>query len=124
MLQGLRAKFTQHAELAAMLLDTGTRPISEHSAVSKYWADGVDGSGANRLGYLLQRVRGELQSLSYETQAAATPLGAADGMPPNTPVMFYDKREAFYEFTNFFKAPIMVGGLWYATSENYFQSKK
>lgn len=124
MLEGLRAKFTQHADLSALLMSTGSRPIAEHSAVSKYWADGGDGSGANRLGYLIQRVRSELASQSYEQQPVATSLDEADRMPPNTPIMFYDKGAPFYEFTNFFKAPIIVAGLWYATSENYFQSKK
>jgi ribA/ribD-fused uncharacterized protein len=61
MLDALRAKFTQHAELQAILLGTGDAVLVEHTANDAYWGDGGDGSGKNRLGHLLMRVRAELR---------------------------------------------------------------
>jgi hypothetical protein len=61
MLDALRAKFTQHEELKAVLLGTGDAKLVEHTANDSYWGDGGDGSGKNRLGQLLMRVREELQ---------------------------------------------------------------
>merc|ERR1712232_1076234 len=37
---------------------------------------------------------------------------------------FYDRGKEGYELTNFSPHPISVGGVRYATSENYFQAKK
>lgn len=63
MLTALRCKFSQHPDLRALLLSTGTRPLVEHTANDAYWGDGGDGSGQNRLGALLQHVRRELAPL-------------------------------------------------------------
>jgi ribA/ribD-fused uncharacterized protein len=62
MMDALRAKFTQHDELKHILLDTGERRIVEHTPRDNYWADGGDGSGKNRLGELLMRLRSELRN--------------------------------------------------------------
>ena len=62
MLDALRAKFTQHDELRDLLLATGDAELIEHTANDNYWADGGDGSGKNRLGQLLMRLRGELRA--------------------------------------------------------------
>ena len=62
MLAALRAKFTQHADLRALLLGTGDARLIEHTANDSYWGDGGDGSGKNRLGALLMRVREELRA--------------------------------------------------------------
>jgi N-glycosidase YbiA len=62
MLDALRAKFTQHEELKALLLGTGEAVLVEHTANDSYWGDGGDGSGKNRLGALLMQVRAELRS--------------------------------------------------------------
>jgi ribA/ribD-fused uncharacterized protein len=62
MLEALRAKFSQHSDLAALLSNTGDRPIIEHTSNDSYWGDGGDGSGKNRLGELLMIVRRELAS--------------------------------------------------------------
>lgn len=56
----LKAKFTQHKDLKEILLRTGDRKIVEHTANDSYWADGGDGSGLNKLGLLLMRLRDEL----------------------------------------------------------------
>lgn len=60
MLKALRAKFTQHKDLRAVLLSTGERKLVEHTTNDSYWADGGDGSGRNVLGQLLVRLRSEL----------------------------------------------------------------
>lgn len=62
MLDGLRAKFTQHPDLREQLLGTGERQLVEHTRNDTYWGDGGDGSGQNRLGELLMQVRAELAS--------------------------------------------------------------
>lgn len=62
MLEALRAKFTQHEELTAVLLSTGDAKLVEHTANDDYWGDGGDGSGKNRLGALLMQVREELRA--------------------------------------------------------------
>src|SRR5262249_17434634 len=62
MLEALRAKFMQHDELRAVLLGTGDAALVEHTVNDSYWGDGGDGSGSNRLGQLLMRVREELRA--------------------------------------------------------------
>jgi ribA/ribD-fused uncharacterized protein len=62
MLRALRAKFSQHPSLREQLLATGDATLVEHSANDRYWADAGDGSGRNRLGELLELVRGELRA--------------------------------------------------------------
>src|SRR2546423_641720 len=49
MREAVRAKFRQHAELRALLLNTGDATIVEHTERHAYWGDGGDGSGKNRL---------------------------------------------------------------------------
>jgi len=60
-LEVVRAKFTQHEELKALLLSTGEEELVEHTVRDRYWADGGDGSGKNMLGKILMRVRAELR---------------------------------------------------------------
>jgi ribA/ribD-fused uncharacterized protein len=62
MMDALRAKFTQHEELTAVLLGTGDAVLVEHTANDSYWGDGGDGSGKNRLGRLLMQLRDELRA--------------------------------------------------------------
>ena len=61
MMTALRAKFTQHPELRALLLGTGHAELVEHTANDAYWADGGDGTGRNRLGDLLMELRTQFQ---------------------------------------------------------------
>ena len=56
------AKFTQHDDLRAKLLDTGEAQLVEHTERDRYWGDGGDGSGKNRLGKILMRIRAELRA--------------------------------------------------------------
>lgn len=61
MFEALRAKFTQHKDLREILLGTGDAKLVEHTERDSYWGDGGDGSGENRLGHLLMRLREELR---------------------------------------------------------------
>lgn len=61
MLDALLAKFCQHSDIEKTLLDTGNAKLVEHTVNDKYWADGGDGSGQNRLGHLLEMVRSTLK---------------------------------------------------------------
>jgi N-glycosidase YbiA len=61
MYRALQAKFGQHPDLAAQLLDTADAMLIEHTRNDRYWADGGDGSGQNKLGLLLMQLRDELR---------------------------------------------------------------
>jgi len=64
MREALMAKFTQHADLHQMLLETGSAEIIEHTTNDSYWGDGGDGSGKNMLGKLLVETREKLAAKS------------------------------------------------------------
>jgi len=55
------AKFTQHQELRDLLLETGDAKLVEHTTNDSYWGDGRDGSGCNRLGEILMKIRSQLR---------------------------------------------------------------
>src|SRR4051812_34374982 len=56
----LRAKFGKYPALRTLLLSTGDAELVEHTRTDRYWGDGGDGSGQNRLGQLLMELRSEL----------------------------------------------------------------
>lgn len=60
MREALRAKFSQHSALRSTLLNTGCAELVEHTTNDRYWADGGDGTGKNRLGQLLMELRTQL----------------------------------------------------------------
>lgn len=62
MTDAVLAKFSQHQDLAELLLGTGDALLVEHTANDSYWGDGGDGSGKNMLGQVLMRVRERLRS--------------------------------------------------------------
>jgi len=62
MRKAVRAKFEQHADLAALLRATDDAPIVEHTTNDTFCGDGGDGSGENMLGRILMEVRAELGS--------------------------------------------------------------
>ncbi|AKQ69710.1 GTP cyclohydrolase II [Myxococcus hansupus] len=64
MRQAVQAKFTQHAQLARLLLDTGEATLIEHTEQDDDWGDGGDGHGRNMLGRILMEVR---EALSQRT---------------------------------------------------------
>ena len=61
MRQALLAKFTQHPQLRSLLLSTENAELVEHTRNDRYWVDGGDGSGKNRLGQLLMELRDQLR---------------------------------------------------------------
>jgi ribA/ribD-fused uncharacterized protein len=62
MRRGVRRKFETHADLRAMLLDTGDEELVEASPIDFYWGAGGDGSGQNRLGVILMELRASLRA--------------------------------------------------------------
>jgi ribA/ribD-fused uncharacterized protein len=61
MYKALAAKFTQHKNLKALLLSTGSAPIIEHTKRDIYWGDAGDGSGLNKLGKMLVDIRQKIK---------------------------------------------------------------
>jgi ribA/ribD-fused uncharacterized protein len=56
------AKFTQHPNLAALLLATGDAELVEDSPSEPYWGIGQDGHGPNWAGRVLMEVRAGLRA--------------------------------------------------------------
>lgn len=67
MYEVVKAKFSQHPELRQILLATGDAMLVEHTERDSYWGDAGDGSGKNKLGQILMRVREELRAESPAT---------------------------------------------------------
>ena len=61
MLDAVRVKFRTHEAPRTLLLSTGEEKIAENSG-DLHWGTGPDGSGLNRLGEILMRVRAELRA--------------------------------------------------------------
>lgn len=57
MREALYAKFTQHPDLTEKILSTGDLKLIEQTKNDRYWGDGGDGTGLNRLGQLLMETR-------------------------------------------------------------------
>lgn len=81
----LIAKFTQHNDLAELLLSTGNKRLVESattdSAVNRLWGE-VNGKGQNKLGALLMEVRAELrkkQERPAQARNAAKQINKASG---------------------------------------------
>lgn len=64
--QAVKAKFSQHANLKKLLLDTGDRVLVENAAPDTYWGIGINSrtgqAGYNNLGIILMKVRDELKA--------------------------------------------------------------
>ena len=60
MYQAVLKKFQTHAELKELLLSTGDQDIVENAPGDYYWGCGKEGTGLNRLGEILMRVREEI----------------------------------------------------------------
>lgn len=63
MRKALFAKFTQHADLQALLLSTGDAELHENSMVDYYWGLGETRTGLSMLGKELMALRDELRWL-------------------------------------------------------------
>ncbi|MGB0562929.1 MAG: NADAR family protein, partial [Spirulinaceae cyanobacterium] len=62
--QAVLTKFQTHDNIRTILLATGTEEIVENAPHDYYWGCGQDGTGKNRLGYILMQVRDELTTRS------------------------------------------------------------
>jgi ribA/ribD-fused uncharacterized protein len=60
--EAVLAKFTQHRDLREILDRTGDAEIVEHTENDRYWGDGGDGRGQNKLGKILMQVREALRA--------------------------------------------------------------
>ena len=61
MREAVRAKFTQHDDIRAVLLGTGDEVLIEAAPNDYYWGCGADGTGQNKLGLILMEIRDELR---------------------------------------------------------------
>jgi len=61
MRQAVLAKFDTHADIRAILLDTGDAPIVENAPTDYYWGCGSKGTGKNMLGIILVETRAILR---------------------------------------------------------------
>lgn len=59
--RAVRRKFESHQELRALLLATGEEDIAETAPTDYYWGVGRDGTGQNKLGRIIERIRAELR---------------------------------------------------------------
>jgi ribA/ribD-fused uncharacterized protein len=66
MYRAVRKKFETHPELRALLLATGDEQLLEAAPADAYWGIGQDGSGLNKLGQILMRVRAELRAANED----------------------------------------------------------
>jgi len=62
MYRAVRRKFELHPELAKMLLATGDEELIEAAPTDTYWGVGRAGTGQNKLGKIIARIRGELRA--------------------------------------------------------------
>lgn len=72
--------------------------------------------------YLYDEVRGNF----LEAVVTKAPLASGEtwhGKYPDA-IYFYKNNDPYYEFTNYWRAPILEGGRTWATSEVYFQAQK
>ena len=82
MYKALQAKFMQHEKLRRKLMETGDRKLIEHSPHDSYWGDGGNGTGKNRLGELLMKLRREMKG----KQPVQPPQPSPPSEPPKQPV--------------------------------------
>jgi ribA/ribD-fused uncharacterized protein len=87
MKKALLFKFLQHHQLKIELLNTRDAVLIEHTSNDKYWADGGDGSGSNRLGQLLMNVREEIRQICDNPHIY---------LPPWIPFPDIDKMDMFW----------------------------
>lgn len=66
--RALMAKFSQNLDIKEGLIDTGDAILVEHRSADRYWGDGGNGTGKNRLGFLLMKVRDALKEIQNGEQ--------------------------------------------------------
>jgi predicted NAD-dependent protein-ADP-ribosyltransferase YbiA (DUF1768 family) len=77
MRSALKLKFSQHASLRKLLLETDNATIVERSERDLFWAQSADGRGENKLGMLLMKTREELRGAAPPAEDSATGSSAA-----------------------------------------------
>ena len=60
MFDAVLKKFQTHSELLDKLLSTGSESIVENAPGDYYWGAGKDGTGLNKLGFILEKVRAKI----------------------------------------------------------------
>jgi ribA/ribD-fused uncharacterized protein len=65
----VRRKFELHPELRELLFSTGEEEIIENAPTDYYWGVGREGTGQNRLGKIIARIRGELRAAALSAGA-------------------------------------------------------
>ena len=105
------------------------RTLQEQRRLAKvplnpHWADAVKVAKGKRLMRFSSsqlEARGAIRSYKDYIQTHA--LGACRNEPR---VMFYNRGQSYYEFTNFYEPPggITIEGFNWPTTEHYFQAKK
>jgi ribA/ribD-fused uncharacterized protein len=60
MYRAVRRKFELHQELRDLLRATGDEDIAEAAPTDYYWGVGREGTGQNKLGKIIERIRAEL----------------------------------------------------------------
>ena len=64
----VRRKFDLHPSLRDLLLATGDEEIIESVPHDAYWGSGPDGTGLNKLGRIVERIRAELRDVTVGTK--------------------------------------------------------
>ncbi len=83
----LRAKFGQNGKLLQLLLLTADAYLASHTpfkGMDPFWTDNTDGTGRNRLGHILMRIRKEFGGIG-ETQPPANLSALLDGLKTGKP---------------------------------------
>lgn len=98
----LFAKFTQHADLRALLVGTGTARLVESAtvdnSVNRVWGE-VNGKGRNKLGVLLMEVRAELAAMG-DCAAGRTKNGRRIGTKAGSTAAKVLSRKTTREFVS------------------------
>jgi N-glycosidase YbiA len=60
--EALYLKFRQHPDARERLLETQDRPLVLQDPSDGFWGSGADGTGENRMGQALERVRERIKA--------------------------------------------------------------
>ena len=102
MYQAIRYKFNFYPHLKELLLKTGNLQIIEHFEEDKYWSDGGDGSGKNRMGELLMRLRNDFKE-------QMKPKDGKSSQNEKDCIMYCMPEDPYGWMSNFYPAPFFVG---------------
>jgi ribA/ribD-fused uncharacterized protein len=80
MYEAVKFKFFQHLDLKKELFLTQGALIIEHTKNDSYWGDGGDGTGKNRLGAIIMKVRDEIKNYSNDINFILPPWIAFKGI--------------------------------------------